>query len=168
MTWASASAEPLTQLLTAARALTARRDRPLRSRSGRFAVVVSLDALRASPDFDTRVDVSARGQSVALLLNDTDASSFAGELSALCSAGDLVAAPRSLAARLPGDFSPIGRIVQHVDPALPDTLEVWQRRAAEVDLLTRGAPVRIDEGPENLTGRAEWFRKRHSGGSGSR
>ena len=161
--WASMSDEPFTVFLNAMKALVTTREGVLRSQSGRAAVVVSLEALRATRDLEIRLDATVRGKkNVAVLLTDTDTAALAEELRELSTACDLVAVPKILAKASLHGYSPRGQIIQHVDPALSDTFEVWEHRATPVDLLTRDAPVDLDEGPDNLTGRATWFKKRHA------
>ena len=160
--WSATADEPFAVFVTALQDLDPAPDGPLRSASGRAAVVVRLDALRATDDIEIHLDASGRGrETVALLLTDADTSLLIEELLDLSAAADLVAVPQRLATGSPRGFSPRGQITQRVDPALFDTFEVWEPATA-AELLTRDAPVGLGEEPDNLTGRADWFKKRHA------
>lgn len=160
--WSAMSDEPSIVFLEAAKALGTTREGVLRSDSGLAAVVVSLQALRGSSDVDLRLKASVhQPETIAILLTAETTSDLDAELWELSGAGDLVALPASLAVELPDGFVPRGTMIQHLDSALPDTFEVCERSASKADLLTRGAPVELGEGPDDLGGRADWFKKRH-------
>lgn len=154
--------EPFTVFIDTMKTLVTNPDGLLRSESGRTAVVVALDALRSIGDLEILLDRSAPGTtSVAWLLIDTDRSSLTEELRSLSAGGELLAIPATLSKGLPEDFSTRGQIIQQVDRALFETFDVFERRATAFDLLTRDAPIGLGEEPDNLTGRADWFKKRH-------
>ena len=140
---------------------TALPDSLLRSESGQTAIVVSLDTLQATEGVDVQLNGPIRGTTnITLLLTGTD-SLFAEELKTLSGAVDLLATPAGLTSAIPDDFVSRGQIIQHLDPALSATFQVWEPHTDAADLLARGAPVGLGEGPDNLAGRADWFKKRH-------
>ena len=160
--WTSLADEPFTVFIDTLKTLVTTPGGIIRSESGRTAVVATLDALRSIRDVQIFLDQSTPGTtSVAWLLIDTDRSSLTEELRSLSTVGDLLVIPTTLSTGLPEDFSTRGQIIQHVDQALFDTFDVLEHRATAFELLSRDAPIGLGEDPDNLTGRADWFKKRH-------
>ena len=160
----SLAEEPCALFLSALKGLVASPDGVMSSDSGRVAVSVSLAGLQDRADVEVHLDSSVRGEPwIVLLLSDEDTSTLAEELGALSTKADFVGIPSTLGKEAATDLLPCGQIIQHVDPALPETFEILERRSKITDLLTRDAPVGIEEGPDNLGGREAWFRKRHGG-----
>ena len=160
--WSSIADEQFADFIDAMKTAATTPDGIFRSESGRIALIVNLGALRAVENVEIRLEQTSPATTrVAWLLVDTDSLSRTEELRALSGIGGLLALPAELSKELPGEFLTRGQIVQQLDGALTDTFDVFECRAKSFELLSRDAPTDLGEGPDNLAGRASWFKKRH-------
>lgn len=159
VTWDTAENVPQTAFTEALRLL----DPPsvlMRSVSEGVAVITSVAALRAVRGIDIRPATLDGALSVALIITPDDATSrIEPGAEALAAANDVIAIAEGVT--MAGDYRNLGSMTQNIDPTLPAVFHFLAHQMSASELLTRDAPVGLDEGPDNLRDRANWFRKRH-------
>ena len=131
--------------------------RLFRSTAGSQAILLSDDAVQASPDFSLELDDGAPEFSFVAVVAAAEEDDVAGLLK-YC---DVVALPEPLSAKRPRDMASCGQLIYRSMASTPAAFVLFRNQPADAELLSRDAPSGIGEPDNNLDSREKWFRKRH-------
>ena len=129
--------------------------RLFQSAAGSEAVLLGSDAVEAAPDVGLELEDGPQEFNVVGVIVPAGDEKDVGGMLKHC---DAVALPEVHADMSPPQMAPFGEMAF---PGAPAPYILFRNQPADMDLLSRGAPLGIAEPDDNLDSREKWFRKRH-------